>query len=116
MPERKLPVVYAVVDVDTGEFKSAHRAKESSDRVAEVEHICDPRHEFETVEYIPRAQANEVVTCGECKHWYQPPRDADVARIFGPRAKECIHDDGLRKTKADGSSSCSYAERKARGE
>lgn len=57
MPERKLPVVYAVVSGDGFPMDFA-RSRDRAEEFSKTRTNFDPL----VVEYIPRAQASEVVT------------------------------------------------------
>lgn len=92
------------------------------DHMVDAHELCGPvdsSHSTRETCPIPRAQANEArpVTCGECRNWNLTEKwEFDEERTGIVVRKRCTCEDGLRNPKRDGSSSCSYGERKARGE
>lgn len=99
MPERKLPVVQSL-------FVKLRHAQFTNEEASFVIG-WHKRKADDDVEYIPRAQANEVVHCLDCEHW----RPEEFYSIY-----RCDHEQGLKNPLEDGSDFCRYAERKASGE
>lgn len=91
MPDRKLPVIYVVLDVDTNEFKRAADTKGMADKLAFALFHTTSGREFKTIAYPP------PLTCKTCPCW--PERGRHTPCTFMPDDTRCCsrHPDAQRE-------------------
>lgn len=119
MPERKLPVVRLIFGNGIASLIGGDQLEIRDGKVYAIRgtlaRIPEPIDcTVETSNNIPRAQANEVVTCGECEHFYRNSYRYPATDIY-EYTNVCRLKKGLREPERE--SSCSYAKpRKASGD